>query len=170
MTNKSVPKGLWDQEVERACPRCTPIPYIPVEDKIGDAVKEASGTGSFKIKLPSGTKVTQSQWNSRNNKAFLIHVMSALSIIDRKGNFDAYKVAETKFDKTRKEAKVAKIIFDKIDPEASKNQKAQAKNDHNAKKALLRSSLQKFPKVQGECSHSMRIFLAITLGQNGTKL
>ena len=55
MTDKSVPKGLRNQEVERACPRRRPIPYIPVEDKIGDAVKEASGTGSFKIELPNDT-------------------------------------------------------------------------------------------------------------------
>ena len=52
MTDKAVPKGLRDQEVERAGPRHPPVSYIPVEDKIGDAIKEALKVGSFKIELP----------------------------------------------------------------------------------------------------------------------
>ena len=84
MSDKSVRKGLHDQGVERACPRLQPIPYIPVEDKIAEQVKEAAETGSLKIELPNGTKVTQSQWNLGNNKVFIIHGMSALSICDRK--------------------------------------------------------------------------------------
>ena len=62
--------------------------------------------------------------------------MSALSIIDRKGNFEAYKLAETKFDEAHKEAKVAKVILDKMDPEASKRQKAQAKQTMKLSKPL----------------------------------
>jgi hypothetical protein len=91
MTDKAVPKGLRDQEVERACPHRPPVSYIPVEDKIVDAIKEASGVGSFNIELPDGTKLTNSQWNFGNNEDFLIHVMSAMSIRDREGTFKAYK-------------------------------------------------------------------------------
>jgi hypothetical protein len=83
MSEKSVLKGLRNQEVERACPRRPLVPYIPVEDEILEQVKEAAGTGSFKIELPDGTKVTQSQWNSGNNEAYLIHVISVLSICER---------------------------------------------------------------------------------------
>jgi len=95
--------------------------------------------------------------------------MSALSIIDRKEYFKAYIEAETKFDEACKEAKVAKMILDKMDPEASKSQKAQSKKDHEAKKALVKEQLEKCPKAQMECSHSMRISLATQLERNGTK-
>ena len=96
--------------------------------------------------------------------------MSALSIIDRKEYFKAYTKAETKFDESRKEAKVANIILDELDPEASKSQKAQAKKDHEAKKALVKDQLAKNSESAGGCSHSMRISLATTLKQIGTKL
>jgi hypothetical protein len=141
MLDKSVPKGLRDQEVERASPHQPPIPYIPVEDKIAEQVKEAAGTGSFKIELPNSTKVTQSQWNLGNNEAFLIHVMSALSICDRKKLFETYEKAETALDEAREEAKVAKVILVELDPKATKEQKSQAKKDHEAKQALVKEQL-----------------------------
>ena len=67
-------------------------------------------------------------------------------IIDRKGNFDAYKLAEKKIDEARKEAKVANMILDKMDPEASKSQKSQAEKYHEAKKALVKEQLAKISK------------------------
>ena len=36
---KLVPKGLYDQEVEMGHTQKLPIPYIPLEDEIGDKVK-----------------------------------------------------------------------------------------------------------------------------------
>ena len=46
---KAVPKGLRDQDVERGHTKKLPIPYIPVEDKIGDKVK--ANLRTFKVKV-----------------------------------------------------------------------------------------------------------------------
>jgi hypothetical protein len=53
--------------------------------------------------------------------------------------------------KVRKEAKVAKVILDKMDPEASKSQKAQVKQDHEAKQALVKEQLAKMSENAGGC-------------------
>ena len=46
---KDVPKGLCGKDVERGHTQKPPIPYIPVEDKIGDEVKADLRT--FKVKV-----------------------------------------------------------------------------------------------------------------------
>ena len=43
MLDKSCPKGLKNFEVERDYTKQPPIPYIPVEDDVADAVAKASG-------------------------------------------------------------------------------------------------------------------------------
>ena len=43
MSDKACPKGLKDFEVERDFTRRPPIPYIPVDDDMADAVAKASG-------------------------------------------------------------------------------------------------------------------------------
>ena len=90
MTDKLVPKGLRNQEVERACSRRPPIPYIPVKDKIGEQVNKVAGSQVFKLKLPDGTKVNHTQWDAGNNDTFIIHVMNVLSYCNRKGFFKAF--------------------------------------------------------------------------------
>ena len=94
MTDKLVPQGLGDQEVERACSRHPPIPYIPAEDKIGEQVNKVAGSRVFKLEFPDGTKVNHIvQWDVGNNKTFIIHVMNASSYCDRKGFFKVHKEA-----------------------------------------------------------------------------
>ena len=84
--------------------------------------------------------------------------------------FKTYEEAETTLDNALEVAKVTKIILEKLDPKASKEQKAQAKKDHEAKAALVNEQLPKMTKSAGGVSCSMRTSLAITLGQNGTRL
>ena len=55
---KTVPKGLRENEVERGNFKKPPIPYIPVEDEIGEKVKHDSRT--FKVKLDNKTTVNAS--------------------------------------------------------------------------------------------------------------
>ena len=87
MLDKSCPKGLRHHKVERGHNRWPPIPYIPVEDDMAVTVIKASGASEYKLELPGGTKVSHALWESGNNKAFLKHVMSAMSYNTRKGYF-----------------------------------------------------------------------------------
>ena len=58
MSDKSCPKGLKAFKVERGHTRVPPIPCIPVEDDVAEAVIKASGASGYKLELPSGVKVT----------------------------------------------------------------------------------------------------------------
>ena len=87
MLDKSFPKqGLKAFEVERGHTRVPPIPYIPVEDDVAEAVIKASGPSElYKLELPSKIKVSHALWESGNNEAFLKHVMAVMSYVDKKG-------------------------------------------------------------------------------------
>ena len=71
MSDKSFPKGLKDFEVERGFTRGPPIPHIPVDDDVAEAVAKASGALEYKLELPGGTKVQHALWESGNVEAFL---------------------------------------------------------------------------------------------------
>ena len=43
MSDKAIPKGLKDCEVERGYTRRSPIPYIPIPDEVSELVTKASG-------------------------------------------------------------------------------------------------------------------------------
>ena len=82
MSNQnSIPKGLCSQEVKRGHIKKPPIPYIPVENEIGDGVKGEPHT--FKVKINEKTTVNASIWTGRNLEGFLIHVISALNYCAR---------------------------------------------------------------------------------------
>ena len=53
---KTVPKGLRQNKVERGNFRTPPIPYIPVDDKIGEKVKSDAQT--FKVKIDNKSTVS----------------------------------------------------------------------------------------------------------------
>ena len=76
--------GLKAFEVERGHTRVPPIPYIPVEDEVTEAVTKASWASGYKLEQPSGIKVTHALWESRNAEAFLKHVMAAMSYVAKK--------------------------------------------------------------------------------------
>jgi hypothetical protein len=64
MSDKSISKVLKDHEVERGYTKRPPIPYIPVEDEIGELVKKASGASEYKLDLPGGTQVYHALWEN----------------------------------------------------------------------------------------------------------
>ena len=57
MSDKSVPKGLKNFEVERGFTKRPPIPYIHVEDEVGELVTKSSRASEYKLELLGGTKV-----------------------------------------------------------------------------------------------------------------
>ncbi len=58
MSDKSNPKGLKDFKVERGYTKWLHIPYMPVEDEVGELVIKASGAWS-------------TNWNFREGLRFL---------------------------------------------------------------------------------------------------
>ena len=89
---KTVPKGLRDNEVERGNFKKPPIPYIPVNNDIGKNVKSDART--FKVKLDDKTTVTASIWTGANPEGFLIHVISALGYIERSKLLEKWVIAK----------------------------------------------------------------------------
>jgi len=110
MSDKSCPKGLKYFEVKRGYTKRPPIPYIPVEYDMADAVAKASGASEYKLELPGGIKVQHALWESRSIEAFLKHVMSAMSYITRKGYFKEYAEAEKKAGQAVYDARIAKDL------------------------------------------------------------
>ena len=90
--DKALPKGLKNEEVKRGKIKRPPVPYIPLADPIGDAVKDSSGTKSFKISLPDGTIVYHAVFENGSNEAFVIHVQEIMIFCKRKGFYDGYDV------------------------------------------------------------------------------
>ena len=92
--------------------------------------------GSFKIELPDKTKISQGCWDSGNKEAFLIHVMGALSIIERKNLFKDFETAKVLFNAAQVEVNHAQIVFEElVGQKATSKQKAEAQDDLDVKKA-----------------------------------
>ena len=64
---KTVPKGLRSQEVERRNFRPPPVPYIPGEDEVGKNVSK-SDNQTFKVKINDKTVVNASVWTGGNSE------------------------------------------------------------------------------------------------------
>ena len=111
--SKAIPKGLKDQEVERGKLKRPPIPYIPVEDAVSDTVKTSKGKKDFKVKLPDGTEISHSLYDSGSNEAFMIHVQEVLSFCDRKQFFSLYAEAEQALDAAKTKAEAAQVKLDR---------------------------------------------------------
>ena len=61
---KTVPKGLRGNKVECGNFKKPPVPYIPVDDEIGEKVKSEART--FKVMLDEKTTVNASIWTGGN--------------------------------------------------------------------------------------------------------
>ncbi len=76
-TNKAVPEGLKNQEWAKGNrKKCPPIPYVPVSDKVQEAVLKGKDF-SYKIKLPNKTKFSVPIWDTGTQEAFLIHMQQS---------------------------------------------------------------------------------------------
>ena len=94
---KTVPKGLRSQEVERGNFKPPPVPYIPVEDEVGEKVNSDNRT--YKVKINDQTTIHASVWTGGNSEQFLIHVISAMNYIERSKLFEAFQSFKEEIDK-----------------------------------------------------------------------
>ena len=73
-----------------------PIPYIPLEDEIGEKVK--ADPRNFKGKVNGKATVNATVWRGRNQESFLIHIIGTLNYCDRMKLFVKWKTTKTKRD------------------------------------------------------------------------
>ena len=111
MSDKAVPKGLKDFEVERGFTKRPPIPHIPTQDEVAELVTKASGALEYKMELPVGTKVQHALWESGNSEVFLKQVMSVMSYVTRKGYFKEFEEAEREAGRAVFKARIAEDLW-----------------------------------------------------------
>ena len=100
---KVVPKGLHDWDVERGHTKKTPIPYISLEDEIGDKVR--ADPCMFKVKVNGKTTVDASVWIGGSQESFLIHIIGVLNYCDRTKLFAKWKAVKNKRDNLQADLK-----------------------------------------------------------------
>ena len=59
----------------------SPIPYIPKQDPIQEALETKHQPMSFELTLPSGSEMRMTRWASGTSEPFLIHVRGAIHAI-----------------------------------------------------------------------------------------
>ena len=118
---KTVPKGLRSQEVERGNCKPPPVPYIPVEDEVGDKVNKSENR-TFKVKIDDKTNVNASVWTGGNSEQFLIHVISAMGYIERCKLFSAWTSFKTEIKKYKEDVTLHGTALEMSEEELKKAQ------------------------------------------------
>ncbi len=96
---KSPPEGPKDAECEKGTPPVRlPIPCVPPTD-----LHEKWETEQIKVELPDGAKFQMPTYGSRNNKEYLVHVITILQLVKQKGTAAKVKEAFAALVKVRKE-------------------------------------------------------------------
>ena len=104
MTDRNgVIKGLRDQECERGTvTRRPPIPYVPVNDEVQDALNINHKERLQKFKLPNGTEFNAGIWYTGTPEEFLNHVKQAVHACERLGYFKNYQAAKKAHGESKK--------------------------------------------------------------------
>ena len=125
---KTVQKGLRENEVERGNFKKPPIPYIPVEDKMGKKVKH--DVQSFKVKIDKKTTVNTSVWT----EGFLIHVISAV------GYIECWVSARTEVYKYSNDLQKGRDAVTALVAKSKKLRKAQGESEEKSKESKEESN------------------------------
>ena len=104
MTDRNgVIKGLRDQECEKGTvARRPPIPYVPVNDEVQDALNINHKERLQKFKLPNGTEFNAGIWYTGTPEEFLNHVKQAVHACERLGYFKNYQAAKKAHGESKK--------------------------------------------------------------------
>ena len=138
--DKVLPKGLWDEDMERGRIKRPPVMYIPPMDPIQDTVESKSNTKIFKITLNDGTIVYHAVYKNGSNKAFIIHVQEVLNFCKNKGLFKAHKKYKAHLQDCTSRSAMAKdkLTEAQLDPTTSEDRmKALVENLELASTAVL---------------------------------
>jgi hypothetical protein len=91
---KAVPEGIRDKECKRfALHECPLVPYVPKKDPVQMTVSALKSDQSLKTTIREDAELRLPIWQCGTCKAFLMHVSTALEMIEKWGTFKAH--AET---------------------------------------------------------------------------
>jgi hypothetical protein len=112
---KSPPEGLKASECKKGkLGAQPPIPYVPLTDLI-----EKQQGEHIKVKMPDGTNFSMAAFTSGTNKDYLVHVITVLRIIKKKGMAAEVKAAWLAIPAIRKEM----VPFLQVSPDKSEEAK-----------------------------------------------
>jgi hypothetical protein len=132
---KAVPKGIKEHECERfALQECPLVPYVPEEDPIQETVSLLKSDQSLKTTIRADAELPLPIWHCGMREAFLMHLSSALDVIEKQGTFKAYKEAQGAYVEQRNVAKQAKADMNLFATPTSKGKKATKKGTEKASK------------------------------------
>jgi hypothetical protein len=153
---KAVPEGIKDRESERfALQEHPPVPYVPEKDPVQETVSLLKSDQSLKTTIRADAELRLPIWHCGTCKAFLMHVSSALSAIEKWGTFKAYKEAHEAYLEQKEVVKQAKAALTFFTASTSKGKKASEKTSRKepAKKS---SEKEKAPEKTKEGSASAK--------------
>ncbi len=141
---KAVSDGIKDRECKRfALRERPPVPYMPEKDPVQEMVSLLKSNQSLKTTIGADAELRLPIWHCGMRKAFLMHVSSALNVIEKWGTFKAYKEGHKTYVAQKEAAKEAKANLQLFATPASKGEKAN-------KKGTEKTSVEAFGKNLSE--------------------
>ncbi len=100
--SKSPQDGLKARECERTKLRKPPpVPYVPIRDEVQDEVAKLRSM-EIKTTLEKDTTLNFPVWQENGTReGFLMHIQAVLDAIKKRGHFDDYEKAASKFQGAR---------------------------------------------------------------------
>ena len=89
---KTIPKGLHNQEVKWGYTKKPSVLHIPVKSEIDTKVKGDPQT--FKLKLNNKMTVNAAVWTGGGEESFLVHIMCVMSYCKRMDLFNKWKATK----------------------------------------------------------------------------
>jgi hypothetical protein len=121
---KAVLEGIKDMECERfALQECPLVSYVPEKDPVQESVSALKSDQSLKTTIGVDAELRLPIWHYGTREAFLIHVVSFLDAIKKRGTFKAYKEAHEAYVEQCKVAKQAKDALALLKAPTSKGEK-----------------------------------------------
>ena len=121
---KTLQDGLKARECERTKLRePPPVPYIPVKDEVQEEVAKIRNM-EIKTHIEKDTTLNFPVWQeNRTREGFLMHVQAVLDAIKKRGHFDDYEKAASKFKEAREAIESAKAGLSLLEETVAKKAK-----------------------------------------------
>jgi hypothetical protein len=136
--SKTPSDGLKAWECERTKLRePPPVPYVPIRDEVQDEVAKLRNM-EIKTTLEKDTTLNFHVWQENGTReGFLMHVQAVLDAIKKRGHFDDYKKAASRFKEAEEAIMSARasllLLEDTVKKAAKKKKKLKAKSKESEK-------------------------------------
>ncbi len=131
-TSKMVPDYLKPRECKRTKLRePPPVPYVPEKDEVQEEIFKTRNM-EIKTLIEKDTTLNFPVWQGNGTReAFLMHVTAVLNTIKKRGHFDDYEKAASRFKEAEEAIMSARaslsLLEDTVKKAAKKKKKLKAK-------------------------------------------